>query len=315
MNNIGIYIMLVAIKLKIVLRKMIMKLTKKIAVKEVVVALGVGALVFGSATVNASPEEDLNAFKAYYKQKFPDTPMNDFNNGVYSIDAGSREQWESIEEFPPYEVFVELGEDEWGREFANGKSYASCFGEDVAAIRPRYPHWDVNSAKVITLEGDINKCLKSNGEKPLKWKKGKIAHLAAYISYQARGQKINVIIPDDPKAQEAYEDGKRFFYAKRGQLNLACADCHVYQSGQHIRADLLSPALGHTTGFPVFRAKWSGKSKDGDGFGTLHRRYGGCNKQVRAKPFKAQSDEYRNLEFFHAYMSNGQEINGPAYRK
>ncbi len=57
-----------------------------------------------------------------------------------------------------------------------------------------------------------------------------------------------------------------------------------------IRADKLSPALGHVSHFPVFRSK-------GGELGTLHRRYGGCNKQVRAKPFPAQSDEYRALEY------------------
>ena len=76
---------------------------------------------------------------------------------------------------------------------------------------------------------------------------------------------------------------------------------------------MLSPSYGHTTHFPVFRNKWS--KKTGDGLGTLHRRYGGCNKQVRAKPFKAQGKEYRNLEFFHAAMSNGLEINAPGFRE
>jgi sulfur-oxidizing protein SoxA len=75
-----------------------------------------------------------------------------------------------------------------------------------------------------------------------------------------------------------------------------------------VRADTLSPALGHATHFPVYRLKWSG-------LGTLHRRYGGCNKQVRALPFKAQSDEYKALEYFHTYMSNGIEVNAPSTRK
>lgn len=284
--------------------------------KQFLMAVTATALAMGGiAGVEASPEEDLKAFRAYFVEKFPKTEFSDFRNGVYSINESFRQQWEAIEEFPPYEQFVDKGEEMWGTAFANGKGYADCFGDDVSAIRARYPHWDAKSEKVVTLEGDINKCRKTNGEKPLKWKKGAMAHLSAYINYQARGQIINVVIPDDPKAKAAYEEGKRFFYAKRGQLNLACADCHVYQSGQHVRADLLSPAIGQSTGFPVFRAKWSGKDKNGDGFGTLHRRYGGCNKQVRAKPFKAQSDEYRNLEFFHTYMSNGLEFNGPAYRK
>ena len=42
---------------------------------------------------------------------------------------------------------------------------------------------------------------------------------------------------------------------------------------------------------------------------------GGCNKQVRAKPFPAQSEEYRALEYFHTYMRNGLAVNGPGARK
>ena len=70
---------------------------------------------------------------------------------------------------------------------------------------------------------------------------------------------------------------------------------------------MLSPWLGHPSHFPVYCSKGN--------LGTLHRRYAGCNKQVRAKPFKAQSTEYANLEYFHTFMSNGLTINGPGARK
>ena len=158
------------------------------------------------------------------------------------------------------------------------------------------------------MESAINKCRTDNGEKPLKLQKGAITEIGAYLTSLSRGQKTNVKVPNDAKAIAAYNRGKKHFYAKRGQLNMACADCHYYYSGSKIRADILSPAFGHTTGFPVYRNKWAG-------MGTLHRRYGGCNKQVRAKPFKPQSDEYKALEYFHTYMSNGLEINGPSQRK
>jgi sulfur-oxidizing protein SoxA len=36
---------------------------------------------------------------------------------------------------------------------------------------------------------------------------------------------------------------------------------------------------------------------------------------VRAKDFKAQGEEYRNLEYFLTAMSNGLEFNGPSARK
>jgi sulfur-oxidizing protein SoxA len=277
--------------------------------KLLIATLVLGLLGGTTLSVQASPEQDLKEFRAYFKNRFPGTPFNDYINGVYSIDKASREQWEEIEEFPPYELNLEKGETLYTTPFANGKSYADCFDKGGIGIAHRYPFFDKESGQVITLEGSINACRAVNGEKPLKWQKGAIADISAYMHYSSRGELINVVVPtNDPAAMEAYQQGKNHFYAKRGQLNMACADCHVFSSGNKIRADLLSPALGQTSGFPVYRSKWGG-------LGTLHRRYGGCNKQVRAKPYKPQSDEYKTLEYFHTYMSNGLVVNGPSARK
>ena len=277
--------------------------------------LSAGLVATATQVLASTPEEDLQKFRAYFQEKFPGLKLDDFGNGAYALDENKRLQWESMEEFPPYEEFVDKGREIWEKPFKNGKSFADCFGPDPSKVRVRYPHWDPETKEVVTLEGDINKCLKENGEKPFKWKKGPIAWLSAFFGYEARGQKINVEIPNDPDAIKAYEHGRHFFYAKRGQLNMACADCHVKYPGHFIRGNLLSPALGHVTHFPVYRAKWAKKSKDGDGLGTLHRRYGGCNKQGRARPLKAPSKVYRDLEFFHQYMSNGLTINAPGYRE
>ncbi len=272
------------------------------------IALTAASIALLPATGTASPESDLKAFRDYFHKRFPNVPFDEFANGVYAIDQASREQWEAIEEFPPYEIDIEKGKELFNTPFKNGKTYASCFPNEGIGIRQNYPYFDTRTGKVVTLESAINDCRVKNGEKPLKWKKGKIAQISAYMAYTSRGKRIDIKIPDDPRALEAYERGKFHFYAKRGQLNMACADCHMYNAGNRIRADLLSPALGHVTHFPVYRSKWGE-------LGTLHRRYGGCNKQVRAKPFKAQSDEYRALEYFHTYMSNGLPVNGPGARK
>lgn len=257
---------------------------------------------------SASPEDDLKAFRGYFMERFPNVPLDEFANGVYAIDAASREQWEAIEEFPPYEIAIEEGEEIFNTPFKNGKTFASCFRNGGIGIKSDYPYFDTKSGKVKTVELEINECLKKNGEKPLKYKKGKLASLSAYMSYTTRGQMIDIKIPHDQRALDAYKHGKQFYYARRGQLNMSCAHCHVDNAGNKIRADLLSPALGHLSHFPVYRSKWGG-------LGTVHRRFGGCNKQVRAKPFKAQSAEYRDLEYFLTYMSNGIPWNGPGARK
>src|SRR5210317_1691312 len=174
---------------------------KKLLIATLVLGLFGGA----SLSVQASPEQDLKEFRTYFKNRFPGTPFNDFVNGVYSIDAASREQWEEIEEFPPYELNIEKGETLFKTPFANGKSYADCFDNGGIGIAHRYPFFDQESGQVITLEGSINACRAVNGEKPLKWSKGAIADISAYMHYTSRGQVINVVVPSDPAAQAAYQ--------------------------------------------------------------------------------------------------------------
>ena len=276
--------------------------------KKILATLGIALLLALPLSGMATPQQDLEAFRDFYQKRFPGTPFEDFQNGVYSIDAASREQWQEIEEFPPYELNISKGEELFNKPFANGKTYASCFENGGIGIRQNYPYFDTKRGEVITLELAINECREANGEKKLKWKRGPIADISAYMAYTSRGKVFDIKIPDDPRALAAYERGKKHFYQKRGQLNMSCADCHKFYSGNKVRADLLSPALGHLTHFPVYRSKWGG-------LGTTHRRYGGCNGQVRAKPYPAQSEEYRALEYFHTYMSNGLAVNGPGARK
>ncbi len=256
----------------------------------------------------AGPEQDRVAFQKFFHDKFPRTPKADFINGIYSIDAASREQWLEIEEFPPYEIAIEEGEELFNTSFKNGKSYADCFENDGKNSRKNYPYFDPKRAEVVTLELAINDCRVANGEEPLKYAKGKLAAISAYLSFVSRGERINVVIPDNAGALQAYENGKEFYYRKRGQLNFSCFDCHGAASGQRVRADRLSPALGHVSHFPVYRSKWGG-------MGTLHRRFKGCNEQVRAKGLNPQSQAYKELEYFLSYMSNGLEFNGPGARK
>ncbi|MBF0263940.1 MAG: sulfur oxidation c-type cytochrome SoxA [Gammaproteobacteria bacterium] len=269
-----------------------------------------GLLLLGlSSLVSASPESDAKAFKKYFTDRFPDVPYNDYINGAYTIDKSGRENWEAIEEFPPYEPFIDEGRAMWEKPFKNGKTFKTACFPDGPAIKHKYPMWDKEKKMVMTLPLALNNCLKANGEKPMKYKKGPINNIMAYLAYEARGKKINVVIPkDEPGALAAYEEGKKFYFQRRGQLNFSCASCHMQNAGLKLRSEILSPALGHPSGFPVYRSKWGT-------VGTLHRRFTGCNKQVRAKAFKAHGPEYRNLEYFLTAMSNGLEWNGPSARK
>lgn len=257
----------------------------------------------------AGPEEDRLAFVAFFNARFPDIPTAEFANGIYAIDDDARSQWMDIEEFPPYEFAVEQGEEHWQQSFANGKNYSDCFPGPIENIRPHFPKFDDSIGEVVTLEFAINQCRAKNNEAALAYKEASMISITAFLAYAARGQQLDINIPlDNADALAAYESGKQFYYTKRGQLNFACSDCHGISSGQYIRADRLSAGLGHPTHFPVYRSKL-GKVI------SLHQRFAGCVRDVRATPFAVQGQEFINLEYFLTYMSNGFEVNGPGARK
>lgn len=285
--------------------------------KKLVITTAIALMGLAPAMTMASPQEDLKKFRAYYFKKFPGVKLQEYADGVYGINKGRRTEWEAMEEFPPYEPGVEIG-----KQLFEKYNVGKCFKNGGIGVKQNYPWFNSKTGKVHTLEADIMTCLKKNGvdvkAEKLKYKSGKLAAISAYMGWTSRGKKINVVVPDDPRAQAIYEQGKKFFFTKRGQLNFSCADCHIAGSGNLVRTMLLSPALGQVSHFPAYRKKWEGSPSGNPalaGFGTLQRRYTGCNKQVRAKPFKAQGDEYTALEYFHTYISNGIAVNTPGIRQ
>ncbi|HIG78523.1 MAG TPA: sulfur oxidation c-type cytochrome SoxA [Cycloclasticus sp.] len=276
--------------------------------KNLLRAIVTGVLLTSTFIVNATPEQDKETFQRFYAERFPNLAKEDFVNGVYALDQDARDQWEAMNDFPPYEENLEAGEELFNAPFANGKNYASCFENSGENIRQNYPMFDGKRNMVITLELAINECRTNNGEETLAYKKGALAKISAYMASTSEDSVLNIVIPNNEKALAAYQAGKQYFYSKRGQLNFSCANCHVQNVGRKARSETLSPALGHPTHFPVYRMAWGN-------FGTLHRRFASCNKQVRAQPLAGQSEAYRNLEYFLTYMNNGLPINGPASRK
>jgi L-cysteine S-thiosulfotransferase len=268
-------------------------------------------LIIGTQVAAAAdaidPQADFKAFRQYFVSRFPKVPLNDFVNGPYSMDEGLRKQWEAKEEFPPYEFAVESGKEMFGTPFKNGKTYGDCFPEKGIGVRQNYPYFDDKTGKVVTLELALNQCRESNGEKPFSYTGDEMASLTAYMAFTSRGKPFNIEVPNEPRALAAYENGEKYFYTRRGQLNFSCASCHVQSPGQRIRTEVLAPALGLVAALPIYRSEWGG-------MGTVTRRFMTCNSQVRGTPLEPQADEYRDVEYFLSYMSNGLPIAGPGAR-
>ena len=272
-----------------------------------VLALALGTVTMVPAVAHASPQSDLKAFQGYFKKRFPKVPFDDYSNGAYALNANSRAQWQSIMMFPPYEFQLAKGKKLWNTPFKNGKTYASCFRDGGVGIAQHYPYWDQRTHEVRTIVMDINSCRQRNNAAPYKnLTAGPIAELAAYMKSLSRGKHVSIDL-SSPGMLKAYERGRQFFWARRGQLNFSCATCHVENAGKFIRGNVVSAALGHGVGFPAYRAKFGHLI-------TLDKRYMGCNKKVRAAPFKPESAQYRDLEVYETYMDTGLPLDAPSYR-
>jgi len=207
----------------------------------------------------------------------------------------------------PGMIFVEKAQDAWNAvDGSEGKSCASCHNDSdtMAGVRAVYPKWNEAAGEVRTLEMQINDCRENRmGAEKWKYTKGDMVNMTALLASVSRGMPVNVAI--DGPAQSTWEQGKELYYARTGQLELSCANCHEDSYGKMIRADHLSQ--GQINGFPTYRLK---NTK----LNAVHARFKGCVRDTRAETYKPGSAEFVALELYVASRGNGLSVEGPSIR-
>ncbi len=205
----------------------------------------------------------------------------------------------------PSFVFVDQAIDEWSNvDGSEGKSCSSCHADvaDFAGLRTQLPR--VEDGKLVTMENLINECREDRmGAEKWKWSKGKMTSMTALVGLQSRGLPMNVKIDGD--AAPFWEKGKELYYTRVGQLDMACSNCHEDNYDTMIRADHLSQ--GQINGFPTYRLK---NAK----LNSIHGRFKGCMKNIRAEPFKEGGDEFKALELYLASRGAGLSVETPSVR-
>jgi sulfur-oxidizing protein SoxA len=208
----------------------------------------------------------------------------------------------------PAFLWVEHGEKLWTTvDGAAGKSCFSCHGAaaQMRGIGATYPKISKDTGKLVTLEHQINYCRTERMQaKPFAWETQDMLGISMFVMYQSRGLPMNVAV--DGAAEPYFKMGDELYHTRRGQLNAACIHCHELNSGNYIRADLLSE--GRVNGFPLYRLKWGRP-------GSIHYRMEECYSQVRAIPEPYGSDELTTLQLYIAWRSNGLLIETPAVRR
>ncbi len=205
----------------------------------------------------------------------------------------------------PAMIFVDKGIDLWAKvDGTEGKSCSSCHEDvaDFAGLRTTLPR--VEDAGLVTMENLVNECRTERmGAEAWKYSKGNMTAMTALIGLQSRGMAMNVAIDGD--AAPFWEKGKELYYTRVGQLDMSCSNCHEDNYGTMIRADHLSQ--GQINGFPTYRLK---NAK----LNSIHGRFKGCMKNIRATPFAEGGEEFKALELYLASRGEGLVVETPSVR-
>ena len=210
----------------------------------------------------------------------------------------------------PGMLAVERGQEVWNTvEGTAGKSCASCHNDASVTMKDvgaHFPKWDAKAKKPINIELQIDKCRTENmGAEAYKFDAADQVALTTYIKHQSLGTPMKIDLSQG-EMQSWWENGKKLYYTRTGQLNLSCASCHEVSMGKFIRADHLSQ--GQVNGFPTYRFS-------APVMVSLHNRFRGCIRDTRAEMPKAFSDELMALEVYVTWRGTGLSIETPAVRQ
>jgi sulfur-oxidizing protein SoxA len=237
----------------------------------------------------------------------PDLPRASVKSGYTFLTDETKALQDDPFANPGY-LWVDRGE----RAFAEQVGSASCQschapeGERaLAGAAARYPGIDRASSALVNLEGRINLCrTRHQGLEPLPYESEPLLALTAYIADLSRQRPYDVAV--DGPAARYFTQGRDYFFTRRGQLNLACNQCHDDNFGKMLRGDRLSQ--GQPTAFPAYRLEWQA-------LGSLHRRIRDCDAGVRAEPYALGSETYVALELYLAWRAGDLPIESPGVRR
>ncbi len=187
------------------------------------------------------------------------------------------------------------------------KSCADCHGAAEASMKgvaARYPRFDESRGAPVDIEQQINLCRTERQKAaPLAWESHDLLAIAAYVARQSRGEKISVGL--DPRLRASIQKGRELFTARRGQLDLSCAQCHDDNWGKSLAGAAIPQ--GHPTGYPIYRLEWQT-------LGSLRRRLRNCLSGMRAELWPQDAPDYVDLEAYLMSRARGMLMESPGVR-
>ncbi len=167
----------------------------------------------------------------------------------------------------PGHAFIDEGREMFHKPGPNGKSCATCHGQDGKKLEGAYakmPRYYKDIDRVADIDTRILACMtkymgynakdKKFKKKFNKWSGPYRVPLATYVASLSNGMKINVQL-DDPQEKKLYEYGKKLWYMRVGARDFSCGICHTVLAGKRIRLQGLPDPVKNKlyTHWPAYR--------------------------------------------------------------
>jgi sulfur-oxidizing protein SoxA len=187
-----------------------------------------------------------------------------------------------------------------------GSSKKSCRDchQEPAGLATHFPQLNPRLERLVNLTSQIQVCrVQQQGAAAIGYESEPALALTSYLMHSSRGLSFR---PIEGALQPYLKRGQRYYERRRGQMNIACYQCHTDNVGKQLRGDLISE--GHSNGYPIYRLEWQA-------VGSLHRRLRACDLGVRAQPMPLGSAEYIELELYLRQRLGALPIESPAVRR
>ena len=194
---------------------------------------------------------------------------------------------------------------------ARDPAFLACLGEGSPELKGKaaaYPKFDAALGRIVTVEGRIEQCAKSVLNEEIRQGSPASNRISVYFKSQSAGKPIKVDLAE-AKVMEAYRRGEELFYRKTGQLNFACASCHVPGSimGHKLRGETPTTPFGDAAHYPTYRTPVGALE-------SIQERFARCHGQMRTQGAKPGDPAYADLEVFVTVLSNGYPVSVPSAR-
>jgi len=234
-------------------------------------------------------------------------PLDSLRSGITFSGADIRAM--QADDFAnPGFLWVDRGEKLWRDAPAGSQSCATCHGDAPKSMRgvaTRYPAYQDSAAGVFDLEARINDCRVRRQNLPaLARESDDLLGLTTFVATQSRGMPMQGSIAGPARA--SWERGRDFYYARHGQMNLSCAQCHDVNWGKRLYTETMSQ--GHGTAFPAYKLEWQS-------LGSLQRRIRACMYGIRAAMPGYGTPELTDVELYLAWRAQGLPVEAPGVRR